>query len=75
MNAPLQPSNHAAQQLANWIYSQRNRLGRAWRQWAENEVIKKSSDPNTEVEARSELNRLIEVARGNRVSGTGRTQR
>jgi len=64
----------AARTLASLIYSQRNRLGRAWRQWAENE-IRKQCDPNTEVEARNELNRLMERARDNRVPGAGRAQR
>jgi len=63
VNAQPQASNHAAQQLANSIYSQRNRLGRAWRQWAENELIKQSSDLHTEVMARTELNKLMGVPR------------
>jgi hypothetical protein len=62
VNVGARPLVPPAKELASSIFSHRNRLGRAWRQWAENE-LRKQSDPNTEVEARNELNKLMGVMR------------
>lgn len=56
---PAERLNGAALQLANLIFSQRERLGpRIWRRWAENELRK---NRDLEAGARKELNRLLGI--------------